>query len=396
LVKSAQMAKPAIQKLGDKVSAWFVPAVVLIAVITFIAGHFIFDLSASNALMNGIAVLVISCPCAMGLATPTAVAVGLGKAARNGILIKGGDTLELFDGVKTVALDKTGTITTGKFRVASMQVMPEFDRSTAINTLLSLEQHSEHPLAKSIVSSLSPQATGWVAFRDVEEIKGSGLTATDEKGNTWRLGSYKSQEDLLPEPGHTVYLSMNGKNVAYLDLADDIREGAVELVQELEEMGIEVVLLSGDNEKRCREVAEATGIKTVYSSMLPDQKTAKIMELKKHGKVIMAGDGINDAPSLTAADIGISFGQATRIAMNSAQVIITDTRDLRRIATAIRLGKKTLKTIRQNLFWAFFYNVVAIPVAAIGMLSPMIAALSMAFSDVIVIGNSLRLKLFRN
>jgi Cu+-exporting ATPase len=189
---------------------------------------------------------------------------------------------------------------------------------------------------------------------------------------------------------------MNGKNVAYLDLADDIREGAVELVQELEEMGIEVVLLSGDNEKRCREVAEATGIKTVYSSMLPDQKTAKIMELKKHGKVIMAGDGINDAPSLTAADIGISFGQATRIAMNSAQVIITDTRDLRRIATAIRLGKKTLKTIRQNLFWAFFYNVVAIPVAAIGMLSPMIAALSMAFSDVIVIGNSLRLKLFRN
>ncbi|HEX5000863.1 MAG TPA: cation-translocating P-type ATPase [Bacteroidia bacterium] len=396
LVKEAQMTKPAIQKLGDRISARFVPAVILISVGTFLTGFFLFNVPSTTALLSAIAVLVISCPCAMGLATPTAVAVGLGKAAKKGILIKGGDTLERFAGIKTVVLDKTGTLTTGTFRVTSFKTTGIINEQEVINALVSLEQHSDHPLARSVVSSMGSKTSGWLAFDAINEVKGMGISATDNQGNNWKSGSYSSHIDLKPEPGHTIYFSMNGKMAAYLDLSDDIREGAAEMVRDLYAMGIEPVMLSGDNEIRCKAVADATGIKKVYSGMLPDQKTATIRKLKESGNVIMVGDGINDAPSLSVADVGISFGQATHIAMNAAQVIILDSSNLKKITEAITIGKLTLKTIRQNLFWAFFYNVVAIPVAAFGLLSPMIAALSMAFSDVVVIGNSLRLKLTKH
>ncbi|MDQ3051082.1 MAG: cation-translocating P-type ATPase [Bacteroidota bacterium] len=394
LVKEAQHSRPEIQKLGDRVSAWFVPAVLLIALLTFLIGHFAAGWDWSTALMNAVAVLVISCPCAMGLATPTAVAVGLGKAAKAGILVKGGATLELFDNIKTAVFDKTGTLTTGKFKIAALQTY-NFDEQEAINILHSLEQHSEHPIAVSIVTGLSGRKSGWLSFEKVEEKKGIGVSASDGAGNNYMLGSYQSHQHLTNDNSHTIYLSKNNVLIATVDLRDDIKPGAAEMIRLLIQSGIQPVLLSGDNEKRCREVAGELNINTVYSNQLPHEKTAVIKALKQQGKLLMVGDGINDAPSLATADLGISFGEATKIAINSAQVIILNNSDLLAVINAIRIGKLTMTTIRQNLFWAFFYNVVAIPFAAMGYLSPMVAAFSMAFSDVIVIGNSIRLK-FRN
>jgi len=391
LVKQAQQSKPEIQKLGDKISAWFVPAVVLISLLTFFIGHFVFDVTTQKALLSAVAVLVISCPCAMGLATPTAVAVGLGKAARAGILVKGGSTLEMFSGIKTAVFDKTGTLTTGKFTISGIQTYG-MEKQDAINLIYSLEQHSSHPIAASLVKELSGRKTMNRLFKQVEEVKGLGIKAEDDNGTSYILGS-ESAVNAGPElSSHSVYLSVNGKVMAGVNIADEIKTGAAAMITGLHVQGIETILLSGDTEKRCREVAEATGIRQIYAGKLPHEKTAIVNDLKQKGRLLMVGDGINDAPSLTAADIGISFGEATKIAINSAQVVILNSENLEIILKALRIGKLTLVTIRQNLFWAFAYNVVAIPIAAMGFLSPMVAAFSMAFSDVVVIGNSIRLR----
>lgn len=394
LVKQAQQSKPEIQKLGDKISAWFVPAVVVISLLTFVAGHFIFDVSVQKAMLSAVAVLVISCPCAMGLATPTAVAVGLGKAARSGILVKGGSTLEMFSGIKTAVFDKTGTLTTGKFTISAIHTYG-LEEQEAINLIYSLEQHSSHPIAASLLKELTGRKSMSLLFRQVEELKGLGIKAEHDNGTVYMLGSATSVGAGQELPVHSVYLSVNGEVMAGIDIADEIKPGAASMIAGLHAQGIETVLLSGDNEKRCREVADATGIRLIFAGKLPHEKTAVVNELKLKGRLLMVGDGINDAPSLTAADIGISFGEATRIAINSAQVVILNSENLEIILKALRIGKLTLTTIKQNLFWAFAYNIVAIPIAAMGYLSPMVAAFSMAFSDVVVIGNSIRLR-FRN
>lgn len=392
LVKAAQQSKPEIQKLGDRVSAWFVPAVLLIALGTFLVSFFFFNMEARLSIMSAVAVLVISCPCAMGLATPTAVAVGLGKAARKGILIKGGSTLELFSNIKTAVFDKTGTLTTGHFSVNAIHTYG-FDEQKAINIIYSLEQYSSHPIAQSLLREFEKRKTNVISLMTVQEEKGLGIRGEDAEGRVYRLASEGAVKATSVLKGHSVYLTENNQIVAALDLMDEIKPGASAMISALKLQGITPVLLSGDGEKRCREVAEMIGIDNVYFNHLPHEKIQKVDALKKEGTLLMVGDGINDAPSLASADIGISFSSATKIAINTARVVILNQEDLRIILTAIHIGKQTLSTIRQNLFWAFAYNLVAIPVAAVGLLSPMVAAFSMAFSDVVVIGNSLRLRL---
>ncbi|MEY3344243.1 MAG: putative copper-importing P-type ATPase [Bacteroidota bacterium] len=385
LVKRAQQSKPEIQKLGDKVSSWFVPAVVLISIIAFFVNLFAWERTISESLMNAIAVLVISCPCAMGLATPTAVAVGLGAAAKKGILIKGGSTLEQFNGIRTVVFDKTGTLTTGKFRVAEMR-LNQMDQQEAYDIIHSIEQHSNHPIARSLVSELAGKSKKQILFAQVSEEKGIGMAATDMQGNHYELRNGKEDNcDLL--------LIRNNVKSVFIQIRDEIRPGAAELVTWLHSRKIQTLMVSGDRKENCERVAKEIGIQKFHSGKLPDEKTIIIQELRKSGPVLMMGDGINDAPSLETSDIGVSFGEASSIATNAADVVLMRQSDLRILIETWNTGNMTLTTIKQNLFWAFAYNIVAIPIAAAGFLSPMVAALSMAFSDVIVIGNSLRMRL---
>lgn len=393
LVKSAQHSKPPIQKLGDKISAIFVPTVVGISLLTFLISYFPAGLSLKDSLMHSIAVLVISCPCAMGLATPTAVMAGLGRAARNGILIKGAHTLETFSSIKTIVFDKTGTLTTGRFRISRINTSedPQYIRSLIYN----LEQYSSHPIAKSLVKELEAfRDTAFaITWKSIEEDKGLGINATDSDNNLFSLGSFQMVKHFHDDHSHNLYLLRNNELIATVDIDDEIREGASQLVSVLLSKGITPVLLSGDLKANCEKVARATGIKEVYYEQLPGQKLEIISRLSRNGNTAMVGDGINDAPALSKANLGISFGNATHTAISSAQVVLLQHQDLMILLRAMEIGRMTYTTIRQNLFWAFFYNVIAIPVAAFGYLSPMVGAFSMAFSDVVVIGNSLRLKI---
>lgn len=393
LVKNAQNSKPSIQRLGDKVSAIFVPVVTLVSIITFLLSHFVFDISIQKALMSSIAVLVISCPCAMGLATPTAVMVGIGRAAKNGILIKGGTTLENFAGIKTIVFDKTGTLTTGNFIIKKINCFNE-DGNKVKSILYNLEQHSSHPIAKSIVLNL----TGFqnllglnFEIKEIKEEKGLGIFATDTQDNHYQIGSYSIAQNLTKDNSHTVYLVRNNVLLATVDIEDEIKSNAKETITALKQSGIKTILLSGDSLSKCEEIAKAMGIDEVYAERLPHQKLELIEKFVSNAPTAMVGDGINDAPALAKATIGISLSNATQVAIHSAQIILLKG-DLSYIPKALSISKHTLLTIKQNLFWAFLYNVVAIPIAAVGLLSPMIGALSMAFSDVVVIGNSIRLK----
>lgn len=392
LVKDAQAKKPGIQKLGDQVSAIFVPTVVLIALATFIVSFFVFDIKAQNALLASIAVLVISCPCAMGLATPTAVMVGVGKGAKMGILLKGGLSTEKLAKIKTIVLDKTGTLTSGDFVITDFQTF-HFDENVAKNIVLHLEKHSSHPIARSIVSKYANWSMLPFQYPEIEEVKGCGIKAKDASGNEFYLGKrgWVPGSNQL-EQNYDNYLSYEGRVVAAFNLYDQLKPDAVEAIKQLRNMKLEVIMLSGDNEQKCAFAARQLGISTYYHSMLPAQKLDKIRALNVQKPTAMVGDGINDAPALSNAFLGISLGEATNIAQQSADVILTGGK-LMQLVEAIKLGRATYSTIKQNLFWALAYNVVAIPIAAMGMLSPMIGALSMAFSDVVVIGNSLRLRL---
>ncbi|MDQ3110579.1 MAG: cadmium-translocating P-type ATPase [Bacteroidota bacterium] len=392
MVKKAQHEKPPVQQLADKISAIFVPVVLGISVITFLLSAFIFDIPMRDALMHSIAVLVISCPCAMGLATPTAVMVGVGRAAKKGILIRGGRTLEQLAGIKTIVFDKTGTLTTGNFSNLKIQLLANITEQKAKELIFALEQNSAHPLAKSLVNLLGKEIKqSSFRFEKISEEKGIGLSATDENGDKWSLGSGK----LLADSSiaiHDIYLLKNNEPVAAINLEDEIRPEMKEIITFLHAKNIRTVLLTGDRDKKAQVVASALGIKEVFSEQSPEQKLEIITRLSKENKTAMVGDGINDAPALARADVGISPGEATKVAMQSAQVVLLGTGDLSGLKDALLIGQHSLLTIKQNLFWAFFYNAVAIPIAALGFLSPMIAALSMAFSDVIVIGNSIRLR----
>ena len=391
LVKKAQADKPDIQQLADKISAIFVPVVLSIAALTFFLSYFAFGLPLQAAIIHSVAVLVIACPCAMGLATPTAVVVGIGRASRQGLLIKGGRTLELFAGIKRVVFDKTGTLTTGEFRLEAIHA-PAAEQDMVRRVIFSLEQYSSHPIARSLTEALA--GTPPLALHGVNETKGVGLVGQDEAGHQYQLGSHRIAQGLTTETEHSLYLLRDGRLWATVDLADEIREGTHEAMQYLQAQGIETVLLSGDQQGRCERIGQELGIDTILGEQLPDEKLRKIEAFSQAKPTAMVGDGINDAPALARATVGVSLGSATDIAMQSAQVVLLKGR-MSLLPELHRISVHTVRTIKQNLFWAFFYNVIAIPAAALGFLKPIIAAAAMAFSDVIVVGNSLRLRIKR-
>ncbi len=391
LVKTAQQDKPPIQRLADRISAIFVPAVLGIALLTFLLTFLVFDRPFQQSLMNAIAVLVISCPCAMGLATPTAVMVGVGRLAKNGILVKGGQTLEIFSNIKNVVFDKTGTLTTGQFAIGNITYHQGQEART--NALIyKLEQHSSHPIARSLAKALESRLNGTgISLVQVEEQKGLGVSATDAEGNVFRIGSRRIlDQPAEPEEGQ-LFLTENGRLLASIEIADELKPDARETVGFLKKRGIRPVVLSGDRRDRVEEVAAQLGIGEVHAEQLPEQKLAVVEALSRSAPTAMVGDGINDAPALAKATIGVSLSNASQVAIQSAQVVLLNGK-LASLERALSISEHTVLTIRQNLFWAFAYNIVAIPIAAMGYLNPMWGALFMAFSDVVVIGNSIRLK----
>ena len=390
LVKKAQNEKPAIQKLGDKISAIFVPVVVSISLLTFVLAYFAFDISMQKALMQSIAVLVISCPCAMGLATPTAVMAGIGRAAKNHILIRGGNTLEQFAKINTLVFDKTGTLTTGNFKIKELTIHGNYEEAMVRNLLYSIENYSSHPIAKSLVLELKPNAVK-LELHSIQEEKGLGMHANDEQGNRYFVG-HSRQRSNSSDTKADLILTKNDEVIASLCIEDELKSSAIESMQALNKLGIKTILLSGDNKQKCEDLAKKLAISEVYSEQNPEQKLNIISKLKNEAPLAMMGDGVNDGPALSKADVGISLSNASGVAIESSQIILLNGNNLNDIVLAFQLSKTTLKTIKQNLFWAFFYNVIAIPIAAMGFLNPMLAALSMAFSDVIVIGNSIWLK----
>lgn len=388
MVREAQGTKPPLQKLADKISAIFVPAVLSIALLTLLLNYFVAHHTFAEAMMRSIAVMVISCPCAMGLATPAAVAVGLGRAARNGMLIKGGDTLAQLKTIKNIVFDKTGTLTTGKLQVDEYVTAQGMDKDTFRKVVVSIESHSSHPIAKSIVLQWKDIVP--VSFVTVNEMKGMGMEAKDEAGNVWQLGSERWLHSKAEYAGYDLYLYRNGEYAGALRIADALRSDAADTIATLNRMGYRTVLLSGDKKDKCNRIAQQLGIKEVFAEQSPEQKNAKLDELLKQGPTAMVGDGINDAPALAKATVGISLSESTQIAIQSANVILSNNQ-LATLPKAIRLGIYTDQTIKQNLFWAFLYNVIAIPVAALGFLKPTYGAGIMALSDVVLIINSLRL-----
>lgn len=389
IMKRAQSSKPPIQRLGDKVAGVFVPVVVGISVLTFVLTYFAFNIELGESIMRSIAVLVISCPCAMGLATPTAVMVGLGRGAKMGVLIKGGATVEEMANLKYMVFDKTGTLTTGDFNIKAMDVI-DISKEEAASIIVGLESYSNHPIAKSLVKELQSQVVKRFIFTEVKEVKGLGIKAIDKDGNTYEIGSNKIVNS--GESDFDIYLKRNDSLLVKISIEDQLKPDAKELIDILKEQKITPILLSGDRKEKCESVANKLGIEIVYAEKLPQEKLDIIDSYKEKGTTAMVGDGINDAPALTTADVGISLGNASQVAIQSAKVVLLNN-DLKSVITLLKVGKHTLITIKQNLFWAFFYNVFAIPLAALGFLGPMLAALAMACSDVVVIGNSLRLKI---
>jgi len=388
LVKQAQNEKPPIQQLADKISSIFVPAVIGISVLSFLINYFAFDIDGTNSLMRSIAVLVISCPCAMGLATPAAIAVGLGRAAKNGILFRNAKSLELFKGIRTVVFDKTGTLTKGNFQVTAFQSL-SLPEENFKRIVFSMEKYSNHPIAKAIT-------TNWkindpVYWKKIEEIKGVGMKASDNEGNQWQLGSYKIATSQTTDAGHTAYLIKNGTLVGWFDMEDEIRTEAKDVISYLHSKNIQTVLLSGDSIEKTKKIAAILGIDKVYAEKKPEEKLLIVEQLNNESPVAMVGDGINDAPALAKATIGISMSDATQLAVQSAQVVLMNN-GIQHLPLALGLGKHTFITIKENLFWAFIYNIIAIPVAAVGLLQPGFAALAMGFSDVVLAINSIRLK----
>jgi Cu+-exporting ATPase len=400
MVKAAQGEKPPVQILADKISAIFVPLVISIAVATLLGNYFFAHNSAGASIgfgasmLRAIAVLVISCPCAMGLATPAAIAVGLGRGARNGIVFKNAKSLEIFKDIKQVVFDKTGTLTTGHFEIANFKIVEgnntlnEADFKTLV---YSLERYSNHPIAKCISGSWkSNNATNWAK---IEEVKGLGIQATDKEGNQYWAGSYKTLADQNTEDGHNIYVQKNNVLIGWLDVTDQIRPEAKEVIETLHKQGIHTILLSGDRKEKCESVGKALGIQAIFSEQSPSDKLAKLDALTSIAPTAMVGDGINDAPALAKATVGISLSNASHIAIQSAQVILMN-QGLKNLPMSLGLGRRTYETIKENLAWAFSYNIIAIPVAALGLLGtwgPTYGALIMGLSDVVLVLNSLRL-----
>lgn len=395
MVRKAKDDKPPAQRLADRISNYFVPLVLGIALLTFLLSTYWLGISFQDSLMRAIAVMVIACPCALGLATPTAVVVGLGKAAQRGILIKGGENLETFSNLDYVFFDKTGTLTRGQFTLRNIHLYDDLDDGYVKSVIYSLEQYSSHPLANSLRKELEKDGSVTVMdFDQVDEEKGKGVIGKDKAGNTFAIGSSHVLEGLDVPAHHQLYLLKNHQVIAGIDLSDEVRPEAAAVVQYFNQLGVETIMLSGDKEENCHKIAEEVGIKTVHSEKLPDEKLELIEAYTRKGNTAMVGDGINDAPALARANVGISLSEATDVAIQSAHVVLLRNK-LANLPMGHKVSKRTFRVIKQNLFWAFFYNIFAIPLAAVGFLGPILAALSMALSDVVIVANSLRFKLVK-
>jgi len=403
-VEEAQNSKAPIQKLADRISGIFVPAVMAIALLTF-SGWYLASHNFSKAIVDAVAVLIIACPCALGLATPTAIMVGSGKGAKNGILFKSGESFERAKNISLAVFDKTGTLTKGAPVVQKIIGSPEFnfpeEKITRISA--SLAQNSEHPLSKAIYKYARGKNISLQNFEKFKEIRGKGITAfCGEHNIPLALGNIKLLEDnsidtawakeiLEKEKGTAIFISHDKKLVGALIIADEIRAESKNVILKLKKMGLKIAMITGDNKKTAEAVARELKIDKVLAEVLPDEKSREIKKLQTDGeKVVFVGDGINDAPSLVQADLGIAMGSATDIAKEAGQIILMQN-NLEKVAESIKLSKLTFGTIKQNLFWAFFYNVIAIPLAIAGILNPAIAAGAMAFSSVSVVFNSLRI-----
>ena len=392
MVKQAQGERPPMQQLADKISAVFIPVVLGIAVFTLIINWVILK-DFTPALMRSIAVLVIACPCAMGLATPAAIAVGLSRAAKTGILFRNATSLEIFKDIKQVVFDKTGTLTTGKFIVSGFEILSKSEEGIEKETdfkkiVYSLEKYSNHPIAKAIANEWKTKDD--IPWKKIEEIKGLGMKAEDKKGNTWWAGSFETAKKMTGDDTHNVYIIKNDGLLGWIDVTDEIRPEAKAVIDYLHSKNIETILLSGDRYAKTKLLGEQLGIDKVIAEQTPEQKLERITELCAIAPTAMVGDGINDAPALAKATIGVSMNDASQIAMQSAQVVLMN-HGLKNLPTALGLGKHTYITIKQNLFWAFAYNIVAIPIAALGFLTPGFSALVMGLSDVVLAINSVRL-----
>lgn len=413
MVSEAQRSRAPIQRLADLVSFYFVPSVILIAVITFIVWAWVgTEPRLAHALVNAIAVLIIACPCALGLATPMSIMVGTGRGATAGVLIKNAEALETFEKIDTVIVDKTGTLTEGKPKLVSVMTRGGFQENDVLAYSASLEKLSEHPLADAIIDGAKGRNLLFREVRNFQYEKGKGvLGMIDNKmvmiGNQKMMGEkgisfsdFVQKADELRNEGQSVmFVSIEGKAAGIISVADPIKESTLEAIDRLHAEGIKIVMLTGDNLKTAQAVGKKVGIDEIQAEVLPEHKEQYVRRLQEQGRIVaMAGDGINDAPALARAHVGIAMGNGTDVAMQSAGIVLIKG-DLRGIAKARRLSRATMRNIRQNLFFAFIYNALGVPIASgllypvLGvLLSPIVASAAMAFSSVSVIGNSLRLK----
>jgi Cu+-exporting ATPase len=412
MVSEAQRSRAPIQRLADTVSGYFVPAVVLIAVITlFVWGLWGPEPRLAHAIINAVAVLIIACPCALGLATPMSIMVGTGRGAMAGVLIKNAEALEILEKVNTVVTDKTGTLTVGKPKLTAVVSAPNFGDDEILQLGASLERASEHPLAAAIIAGAQEKKLAFAAIDDFQSHTGKGVTGRIG-GRQVAIGNAKLMEALSVAPGGlseraeamraegqtVMFVAVDGKPAGLIGVADPIKETTPEAIRQLHEEGLQVVMLTGDSQATAEAVAKKLNIDRVIAGVLPEQKAELVKQLQAEGRIVaMAGDGINDAPALAQAQVGIAMGTGTDVAMESAGVTLIKG-DLRGIVRARRLSRGTMQNIRQNLFFAFIYNVLGVPIAAgvlypfFGLLlSPIIAAAAMSFSSVSVVMNALRL-----
>ncbi len=404
MVAEAQSKKAPIQKLADTISGIFVPVVLVIAIITAASWYFITG-NIAQSIIPAVAVLIIACPCALGLATPTAIMVGTGLGARRGILIKNGESLEKSKRIDVVIFDKTGTLTEGKPQVTNIVAYNDATHEEVLALAASIEKFSEHPLAQAIIQKAKEKKLKLKRVTNFENLAGRGVKGKSDLHKIL-LGSPRLMEESkvsmeickkelknLEEEAKTVIaVAKNNKLIGLVAIADTLKEDAKEAVEKLEKLNIEIYMLTGDNKRTAQAIADEVSIKNILAEVLPQDKAKKVKDLQKLGKkVAFVGDGINDAPALVQSDLGIAIGTGTDIAIESGNIVLVKGHPLK-VVEALTLSKLTFRTIKQNLFWAFFYNMAAIPLAALGLLNPMIAAAAMAFSSVSVVGNSLRIK----